>query len=525
MRGVLVVQLGLVCGVALVAGCGGSGTSGGTGLGGTAGEAPRLGGADGGGSEGIGGTGTAGIGDGTGGAECVDGTERCPCYGNGTCNEGLVCASDICVDLGSGGQAGAGGVGIGGSAATAGVAGTPVDGGAAGIAGAAGVGDDGGTAGAAGSATAGAAGTAGTAGTGGAAGAPAAGAGGVVTAGAGGLATGGAAGSAGGVSEAGGTPGSSGSGGEGSGGEAGDAGWDGHSCASMTGTECQGESCCASIVLPSGSYLMGRGTETCTDCTDGCPAGMTCYAHEQPEHSATVSSFALDKYEVTVGRFRAFVDAGGGTQLSPPVAGSGAHPLIAGSGWDSAWDALLPADQAALMSGLACDGNVTWTDTPNTNEAYPLNCVNWYEAFAFCIWDGGRLPTEAEWEYAAAGGDENRVYPWGDDVTEPLPANYDQADRSPFVAVGSYPDGNGRWGHADLAGSMLEWVLDWYADDWYTTTQFGCADCANLATASLRMGRGGSWDYVAHPLRAAYRSLGAPTSHSDIFGFRCSRLP
>jgi formylglycine-generating enzyme required for sulfatase activity len=71
------------------------------------------------------------------------------------------------------------------------------------------------------------------------------------------------------------------------------------------------------------------------------------------------------------------------------------------------------------------------------NDQYPMNCVNWYEAFAFCIWDGGRLPTEAEWEYAAAGGDENRIYPWGNDVAEPLPASYAATGNSPRIAVGS----------------------------------------------------------------------------------------
>ncbi len=91
-------------------GCGG--TAAGVGQsGGTGGDAAVSGGTDGGGTEGTGGSGTAGTGSGTGGVECVDGTERCPCYGNGTCNEGLVCASDLCVNLGSGGQAGAGGSG------------------------------------------------------------------------------------------------------------------------------------------------------------------------------------------------------------------------------------------------------------------------------------------------------------------------------------------------------------------------------------------------------------------------------
>jgi formylglycine-generating enzyme required for sulfatase activity len=252
---------------------------------------------------------------------------------------------------------------------------------------------------------------------------------------------------------------------------------------------------------------------------------MTCAPLEQPEHPATLSSFVLDKYEVTVGRFRAFVEAGAGTQASPPAADSGAHPLIADSGWDSAWDTNLPADQAALSSAIACDAAYqTWTDSAGANEQYPINCISWYEAFAFCIWDGGRLPTDAEWEYAAAGGDQNRVYPWGNDVSDPLPASYVVTDNSPLVPVGSYPGGNGRWGHADLAGSSYEWTLDWFAADWYTATQAGCSDCANLTPGTQRMVRGGGWYSSANVLRAAGRmDTSAPEIVIYYFGFRCAR--
>jgi formylglycine-generating enzyme required for sulfatase activity len=233
---------------------------------------------------------------------------------------------------------------------------------------------------------------------------------------------------------------------------------------------------------------------------------------------------ALDKYEVTVGRFRAFAEAGGGTQLSPPAAGEGANPAIAGSGWDSTWNTSLPANEDALLASVQCSSSdQTWTESAGDNEQYPMNCVTWYEAFAFCIWDGGRLPTEAEWEYAAAGGDDNRLCPWGDDATEPLPANYRETDDSPFIAVGSYPGGNGRWGHADLAGSMFEWVLDWLASDWYTTTETGCSDCANLTASSTRVARGGFWHDDASDLRAANRSGYLATNPRDIIGIRCAR--
>ena len=148
-----------------------------------------------------------------------------------------------------------------------------------------------------------------------------------------------------------------------------------------------------------------------------------------------------------------------------------------------------------------------------------MNCANWYEAFAFCIWDGGRLPTEAEWEYAAAGGDQNRLFPWGSDVAEPLPAAYNRTENR-IVAVGSYPDGNGRWGHADLAGNLWEWTLD-SCDD-YTTDS--CLDCANLSPSDCRVGRGGDGHTFADGLRAAKRSgyLASYYRYPDI-GIRCAR--
>jgi formylglycine-generating enzyme required for sulfatase activity len=109
-------------------------------------------------------------------------------------------------------------------------------------------------------------------------------------------------------------------------------------------------------------------------------------------------------------------------------------------------------------------------------------------------------------------------------VHEPLPANCIGTAYSPFIAVGSYPAGNGRWGHSGLAGSMHEWVLDWYAEDWYATTQTGCLDCANLTDASRRVIRGGSWISLAQGLRAASGGDVSPAYRYNNLGWRCSRV-
>jgi formylglycine-generating enzyme len=255
---------------------------------------------------------------------------------------------------------------------------------------------------------------------------------------------------------------------------------------------------------------------------------------------ATVSAFVLDRYEVTIGRFRAFVNAGLGTQESPPVAGSGAHPKLGGSGWDSAWNTSLAANRAALLSTVKCDGDSkyqTWTDVAGANENMPMNCVTWYEAMAFCIWDGGYLPTELEWNYAASGGSEQRAYPWSD---PPISTSVDctYANYKINSPAGKYcvnettggtnrvgsesPGGDGRWGHSALAGNVWEWTLDWYASMYPNP----CDDCANLAASSDHVIRGGSFlDHDASLLRAAHRGRFLSPDYLRYYnvGLRCAR--
>ncbi len=289
------------------------------------------------------------------------------------------------------------------------------------------------------------------------------------------------------------------------------------SCAA--GLSCEGASCCESPEVPGSTFLMG------------CQEGDRDY-DEEPEHSVTLSSYRLDAFEVTVGRFRPFVDAVAGGWR--PEQGGGSHPKIPGSGWLPAWDDELPRDGAEFTGNLKCiHYKHTWTDTPANNETYPINCANWYEALAFCIWDGGRLPTEAEWEHAAAGGDENRPYPWGEalpdcervrmadcpEVGEPEPVT------TPFVGVGTRAAGRSRWDQYDMAGSLWEWTFDGYSDYWYAGPGGTCRDCANV-TPGPRSDRGGSfYESDAKSFRASYRGKDFPQNRAEWLGFRCARDP
>jgi len=316
----------------------------------------------------------------------------------------------------------------------------------------------------------------------------------------------------GGNATAGGTATSSGSGGTGGGAGTSAGGAAPASCNGLAATcgPSENESCCTSLPVPGGTFYRSYDNVTYTSMT----------------YPATVDAFSLDKYEITVGRFRQFVNAGMGTQTSPPASGAGAHPLVTGSGWDSAWNANLPVDMAALQAALKCNtADQTWTDTAGANESQPQNCMDWYTAFAFCAWDGGRLPTEAEWNYAAVGGNEQRVYPWSSPPTsttiDDSYAVYCGSSCNSTQNVGSKsPKGDGKWGQADLAGNLWEWTLDWHG-----SYQVPCSNCADLIdrAADSRAIRGGRFFGNASQLLSSYRGSGVPEAHNHYVGSRCAR--
>jgi formylglycine-generating enzyme required for sulfatase activity len=180
--------------------------------------------------------------------------------------------------------------------------------------------------------------------------------------------------------------------------------------------------------------------------------------------------FALDETEVTIARLRSYVEWAEGR---PPAPGLGAVAAIAGSGWNPAWDEKVSLDVVSEQLRLSltdrCEvpngrgGQVEYED----ESVRPANCISWYTALSLCLSEGGRLPTLAEWTYAAEGGRQGRLYPWGDDApTQEHVAMACLGDGTSgcsaldLLDVGSRPLGAGRWGHLDLAGSLEEWTLD-----------------------------------------------------------------
>jgi formylglycine-generating enzyme required for sulfatase activity len=289
------------------------------------------------------------------------------------------------------------------------------------------------------------------------------------------------------------------------------------------------ESCCTSLEVEGGTYARAYAND------GGGPTGET--------DPASVTSFRLDKYLVTVGRFRQFVRAWNEGYM--PAAGSGKHThLNEGQGltdsatelpdggmvtYETGWDATdwnkttdIDPTNANLACGLSID---TWTNTAGSEESLPINCVNWYEAYAFCIWDGGFLPSEAEWGYAAAGGNLQREYPWGSSApgTANQYAIYGRnyvANPTGIAPVGTAALGAGLWGQLDIVGNIAEWTLDWYATYVNPST-----DGAYLTPLSERVLRGGNFSLPASYLLPPLRLTASPSYRNYGLGFRCARTP
>ncbi len=239
------------------------------------------------------------------------------------------------------------------------------------------------------------------------------------------------------------------------------------------------------VLIPGGTFTMGR--------SDGKPS-----YDNFPGHIVKIDSFYMDKYEVTVGDFKKFLKE---------------------TGYKFNWD-------------LWCKYYVSPTDK------HPMVDVNWYDASAFAKWSGKRLPTEAEWEYAARGGLNDKRYPWGNTITK-NDANFhkywkdddeygkshtqikESKDKWKYSAspVGSFK-ANG-YGLYDMAGNVAEWCQDWYQSDYYKISPKNNPQGPDMGTEKVT--RGGHWYSWHKGLRVYNRESNVPDVEwfQDVQGFRC----
>ena len=247
------------------------------------------------------------------------------------------------------------------------------------------------------------------------------------------------------------------------------------------------------VLIPAGSFLMGSDDEEA-------------WEGEQPVHTVHLDAFYMDVYEVTNAQFKAFVDA------NPQWQKDNIEDRFHNGYYLHHW---------------------TGTDYPAGRADHPVFHVSWYAAMAYAEWAGKRLPTEAEWEYAARGGLAGKKYPSGDTIAA---ANYFESRVYDTTPVGQYPAYG--YGLYDMVGNVEEWCLDLYDADFYAashnsrnpiaggmTIQELRENFTTISTDSDRVVRGSSWrDSAIQPyVRVAYRYRNAPTFTNVIIGFRCVR--
>jgi len=235
----------------------------------------------------------------------------------------------------------------------------------------------------------------------------------------------------------------------------------------------------------------------------------------------TLPAYRIDRTEVTVAAYAVCVAAGGCGAATATVN----------------WTKYFP-EQVRYFSKF-CNG----TDRPD----HPINCVDWNQAAAYCRWSGKRLPTEAEWEYAARGSD-GRVYPWGPQPPDARhlnadglelaarakhalppgfsgmftdPPMYDGNDGWETTApVGSYPEGASPFGVLDMAGNVWEWTSGWYGA--YSPRVED--DPQGPETGTSRVARGGGWaSFDSYKVAVAHRLWLTPITRDCDLGFRCAR--
>jgi formylglycine-generating enzyme required for sulfatase activity len=253
------------------------------------------------------------------------------------------------------------------------------------------------------------------------------------------------------------------------------------------GESCYGDGTCDGSLTCSAAGICVGSCNTCVTGWKSIQSGTfnmgsdTGGVDEKPVHSVTVQSFEMMDTEVTVELYRQCFD-----------------------------------DHACTKPGTEslCNWNTSGRDD------HPINCLDWQQAADFCNWAGARLPSEAEWEYAARSRGQDILYPWGDDLPTCSLANLSDCEEQTWAAC-NMTAGNTDQDLCDMAGNVWEWVQDWYHDSYTGAPSNG--DAWESPAGEYRVIRGGSWDTIAGGLRAAYRSQAYPDARFSYYGFRCVR--
>jgi formylglycine-generating enzyme required for sulfatase activity len=267
------------------------------------------------------------------------------------------------------------------------------------------------------------------------------------------------------------------------------------------------------VVIPAGSFEMG-----CVP-TDG-----KCGDDEKPRHTVRIThAFRLMKAEVTVAQFGAFV-AATAYRTTAEMAG---------------WSYGLTHNSAEWMKTNGLSWRTPLRVQEKASGRWPVAQVSWEDATAYCRWAQGRLPTEAEWEYAARGGQEGRLHVWGDqsvpggrvaNLSDESDARQRNISRTSDVMFVGYDDGyaeyapvasftpNG-YGLFDMAGNVWEWCADWYGVYASETV----SDPKGPSSGQYRALRGGSWICGPRLLRVSGRFACVPGGGSYDLGFRCAQ--
>ncbi len=182
------------------------------------------------------------------------------------------------------------------------------------------------------------------------------------------------------------------------------------------------------------------------------------------------------------------------------------------------------ADYSRFLEATKSDPPPNWNDPQLSLHDQPVVSVNWFEAIAYCEWLSHatgrryRLPTEAEWERAARGGLEGKLYPWGDEAPELLP-NYATRWKTGPEPVGlDKPNG---FGLHDISANVHEWCSDWYSPEYYSLSPQ--RNPRGPEDGTRRSSRGGSWRHYTKVSRCSARSSIPPEFKYADYGFRVAR--